>query len=269
MPAKQARLNLRPKETEAAVLSTLAIVQGEHRIAVAGSLLTLPTAVAELSWPQWAQRQPRTREHQDVRNTPDLGGAFIEEPFPGPPILRSVVEADEWSTRVEEIEGGSLVVAGSSYQFNFDNFSATRLLTQDGLSDAHKVVLAAKRPICGIAAKLRAPELPHSEEFWVRNGSGKPMMEQTREELQGKETFFNWPQELLGIDWLGKSESEPPCSFVIGKAQSEIWIADLVPDYENEQIKIVLAWQADQVDPLACSVLVRAERDGAPLLARH
>jgi hypothetical protein len=269
MPIKQPRPDLRPQGKEAAVLSMLAVVHGEDRIAIAGSLLTLPTPVAELSWPQWAQLQPRTREHQGTRDTPDLGASFSEEPFPGLLIVRALIEAEEWSTRVEEIEAGSLMAAGSRYQFDFEKFSATRLFTQDGLSDAHKVVLGAKRPILGIAAKLRAPELPHSEEFWVRNGSGKPMMEQTREELQGKETFFNWPRDLLGINWLGKSELEHPCSFVIGKAQSGIWIADMVPDYENEQIKIVLAWDAEQVDPLACSVLVRAERDGAPLLARH
>ena len=265
----QSLLHLKPKEGEGAVLSLLAAQNGDGWAAISGSLLTVPVEIAEMSWPAWAERQPATRGLRRVNDNPDLGAAFSEEPFPGLRIIRAVLGGEEWSARVEEIEAGSLSLESGLYGFDFDGFSASKLFGQDGLSDAHKVLLGAKRPVRGVAAELQMPELPHSEDFWVRGGSGKPMMEQTREELQGKATFHNWPAKLLGIKWLGTSEFAPPSRFVVGKAQSGIWIADVLPDYESEQIKIVLAWEAERVDPLACSVMLRAEGDGAPLLARH
>lgn len=266
---RQALLNLGPSDGETGVLSLLAARDGESWAGVCGSLLTVPSELGEIGWPAWAERQPATRAHSRPEGRPDLGASFNEEPFPGLRILRTVIAAAEWKARVEEIEAGSLALGSELYHFDHDGFSARKLFGQDGLSDAHEVLLGAQRPVLGVAAALQVPDLPNSEAFWVRGGSGKPMQKQTREELQGKQTFHDWPGELLGIRWLGSTEFAPPHSLVIGKAQSEIWIADLIPDYENEQIKIVLAWEADQIDPLACSIFVRAERDGAPLLARY
>ena len=266
---RRALLDLGPVDGETGVMSLLAARDGESWTGVSGSLLTMPSEVGEVGWPAWAERQPAAREYRRSGGRPDLGASFNEEPFPGLRILRTAVAAPEWKARIEEIEAGSVSLEGERYRLDHEGLSAKKLFAQGGLSNAHKVLLGAQRPVLGVAAELRVPDLPHSEAFWVRGGSGKPMQKQTREELQGKQTFHDWPGELLGIRWFGSTEFAPPHCLVIGKAQSGIWIADLVPDYESEQIKIVLAWQADRVDPLACSVLVRAERDGAPLLARH
>jgi hypothetical protein len=265
----QVLIDLGPQDGEAAVLSLLAARDGENWVVACGSLLTMPAEVAEMSWPAWGEHQPETRGRRGVARAEDLGAVFDEEPFPDLRIIRAVIERDEWSARVEEIKAGSLVLKGGAFRLDLDGLTAGKLFAQDGLSEAHQVLEGAKRPVLGVATGLQAPELPHSEEFWVRGGTGKPMMEQTREELQGKETFHNWPEKLLGIKWLGTLEFAPPSCFVIGKAQSKIWIADVLPDYENKQIKIVLAWDAERVDPFSCSVLLRAERDGAAMLARH
>jgi hypothetical protein len=259
---------LAPGSGEAAVLSLLAARDGAAWFAVSGSLLSLPVVVAEMSWPVWSEKQPATRGRHSA-NDHDLGAEFDEEPFPGLRIVRALIEREEWTERVEEVKGGSLALAGQSLRFDFDELSAIKLFTQDGPSDAHQVLAAAKRPVRGLAANLRGPELPHSESFWVRGGSPKPIGQHTREELLGKETFHNWPSRLLGIDWLGTFEFPPPRSFVIGRLQGGIWIADMLPDYENGQIEIVLGWEAERIDPLGCSILLRSERDGATLLNRH
>jgi hypothetical protein len=260
-------LDLGPQDGETAVLSLLAVREREAWVAVAGSLLTVPAEVAEMSWPEWSGEQPATRARLPA-NDHDLGPTFDEEPFIGLRMIRALIGRKEWRARIEEVEAGSLTLVDDSFRFDAEGFSAIKLFAQDGDSDAHQVLDGAHRPVRGVAANLQVPELPHSEDFWVRGGSPKPMGQHTREELRGKETFHNWPARLLGIRWLGTSEFAPPGAFVIGKAQRDIWITDMLPDYENRQIEIVLAWDADLIDPLSCSILLRSERDGATLLNR-
>jgi hypothetical protein len=261
--------NLAPRG-EASALSLLAVADGEGWEVVSGSLLTVPTGVAEGSWVDWADTQPGTRGPRTVGSDPDLGASYTEEPFPGLRIARMVVKGKDWQRSVKEIEAGQLQTPDGKYRFDVKGWSATKLFAQNGLTDAHKVIAGAQRPVLGVALAISAREMPETFGHWVRGGdSSKPLEKMTREELLGKEVFTNWPQTLLGIQWHGASEHAPPYAFVIGKAQDGIWIADVVPDYDHDQLRIALAWEADRIDPLGCSVLVRAERDGAPLMTRH
>jgi hypothetical protein len=57
----------------------------------AGSLLSTPLAVAEISWVEWAAMQPQTRAPRAAKTDPDLGATFTEEPFPGIRMTRMVV----------------------------------------------------------------------------------------------------------------------------------------------------------------------------------
>jgi hypothetical protein len=261
-------LELGPDPGESAVLSLLAARQDGVWSAVAGSMVSFPVEVGEMSWQRWSEKQPATgRPRPTIRD--DLGPTFDEEAFPDLRILRVVIDRDAWGRRVEEIEEKSLEACGELIRFSFDGFSAIKLLIQDGQSDAHRVLDAACRPVRGVSAELRPPALPHSEDFWLRGGPVKPVGRYTREELLGKQGFHNWPSNLLGIRWLGTAEFAPPFSFVIGKAQGGVWITDMLPDWKNGEIEIVLAWESARIDPLSCSLLLRSEREGASLLSRH
>jgi hypothetical protein len=258
---------LGPDPGESAVLSLLAARQDGVWSAVAGSMVSFPVEVGEMSWQRWSEKQPATgRPKATIRD--DLGPVFDEEAFPDLRILRTVIDRDAWRSRVEEIEAGRLEACGEPVGFSFDGFSAIKLLTQDGQSDAHHVLEATCRPVRGVSAELRPPVLPHSEDYWLRGGPVKPLGRHTREELRGKQGFHNWPANLLGIKWLGTAEFAPPFSFVIGKAQGGVWIADMLPDWENGEIEIVLAWESTRIDPLSCSLLLQSKREGASLLSR-
>lgn len=262
-------LDLAPRQDEAGVLSLLAVHEGSDWIVVCGSLLSVPEAVAKASWVEWADMQPPTRGPRTAKATPDLGATFTEELFDGLQMTRVIVDRAEWQEKIEAIEAGQLDTPDGTYRFDLRGWSASKLFAQNGLTDAHRVIAGAQRPVLGVAAAAPEVELPWSDGHWVRGGAPKPLEKHTREELLGKDVFTGWPESLLGIGWHGSAEHPPPHAFVVGRVQAGIWIADVVPDYDNAQLKIVLAWEADRIDPLDCSVLVRAERDGAPLMTRH
>lgn len=120
-----------------------------------------------------------------------------------------------------------------------------------------------------ISATLGYPTMPPTGDTWewplpphLRPGPALGRIGPTRR-------LLHWPRVLLGIDWLGLPEHPPPARFVIGRTHHEAWIADVVPDYESEQLAIHIAWEADRIDPLGCALVIRAERDGLPLLTRH
>jgi hypothetical protein len=48
----------------------------------------------------------------------------------------------------------------------------------------------------------------------------------------------------------------------------DAWIAGVEPDFESEQLKIHIGWDARKIDPLGCSLMVRTEMDGVPLTTR-
>jgi hypothetical protein len=260
---------LAPQRGEAGVLSLLAVREGPDWVMVCGSLLSVPEAVAKASWAEWADLQPATRGPRPAKSDPDLGATFTEEPFSDLRITRMIVDQAEWREQIERIEAGKVETPEGTYRLDLGEWSACKLFAQNGLTDPHRVLARAKRPVRGVAAAIREVEIPWSDGNWVRGGASKPMEKHTREELLGKDIFTSWPENLLGIGWHGSVEHPPPRAFVVGRVQAGIWIADVVPDYDNAQLKIVLAWEADRIDPFSCSVLVRAERDGAPLMTRH
>lgn len=257
-----------PNEEEGLVLSLLAVDTGGEKVVRAGSLITVPSIAAEASWKAWGEMQPATRQHM-VRNEPDLGSSFTEEPFPGIFIHRSVIASTDWPRMVEELETRRLEVDGGPYRLSKKDWSASKLFTQDGQSDAHQVLCEIKRPIRGASLDTESSEMPLAEGLWVRGATTvKPFGQRTREELLGTETFANWPIHLLGIHWPGTNETSPPNSFVVGRAQNRAWIVDVVPDEDSDLLSIAIGWDADEVDPISCALLVRSEIADAPLLAR-
>lgn len=259
---------LAPSAGEAAVISLLAVeVEGEFAIRC-GSLLTLPADAAAMGWKRWGERQPLIKPRLE-RDESDLGPSFRAEPFAGIGIHRTVVSSEDWPSVVEQVRTGFLKLDEVDYRLTAGAWSGSRLFAQFGASDAHQVLWEVRRPVRGVAAVVEAPDMPAADLLWVRGAMGqKPSGQRTREELVGTSTFANWPTRLLGIHWPGSDDTEPPCSFVIGRAEDRAWIADLVPDHDGDLITIALGWDATRIDPLSCSLLVRSEIDSAPLLAR-
>jgi hypothetical protein len=263
----EAILALAPGDGEAAVLSLLAArdEQGNWLVAC-GSLLTVPGEAARISWPAWERQQPQTRGPGHLSEDLDLGATLDEEPFPELRMLRLPVSGEDWRALAEEIDGGEITVHGEPVRLARGRWSPLGLYSQDGQSDGHRVLRAAQRPVRGVAASLESPPLPFSDGLWSRGGPAKPVLKQTREELAGHPTFANWPISLLGIEWTGGTEFQPPPCFVIGKTICDAWIADAIIDHETDLIHLPLGWDAERIDPLGCSVIFRCERDGAPLL---
>lgn len=261
---------LRPSDEEGAVLSLLAVDAGDEKLVRAGSLITVPLVAAGASWKKWGEMQPATRPHMR-RDEADLGPSFDEEPFPGIHIQRSVLQSSDWPTIVEELKARRIAGVGGPYRLSpTKDWSGLKLFTQQGLSDAHRVLEEVKRPVRGISLGTEASTMPAAEGLWVRGAKTvKPFGKRTREELLGTETFANWPMHLLGIGWPGTCDTSPPNSFVVGRAESRAWIADVVPDEDGDLLSIAIGWDADEVDPISCALFVRSEIDQAPLLARH
>src|SRR6186997_106 len=259
-----------PEQGEAAVLSLLSLAASGQRRVRAGSLLTLPEEAAQASWKKWGELQPATRGPYMERNEPDLGASFSEEPFEGIYADRIVVGPADWQATVEQLEDGRLALGAASYDLAGEEWSASKLFAQHGDSDAHHVLWEVKRPVRGVSLKLDSPDMPASESLWVRGArSFKPFGQRTREELVGTETFANWPIHLLGLHWPGTEDTSAPTSFVVGRAQGSTWIADVVPDHDNDLLTISIAWDSNEIDPFSCALLVRSELGGAPLLVRN
>jgi hypothetical protein len=263
----EAILALAPGDGEAAVLSLLAArdEKGDW-LAASGSLLSVPEEAARISWPAWERRQPQTRGPDHLSEDVDLGAMLDEEPFPKLRMMRLPVGREEWRGLAEEIDGGEITVHGEPVRLARSQWSPSGLYSQDGQSDGHRVLRAARRPVSGVVASLEPPPLPFSDGLWSRGGPAKPVLKQTREELAGHPTFANWPTSLLGIGWTGGTEFQPPPCFVMGKAVCDAWIADAIIAHETDLIHLPIGWDAEQIDPLGCSIIFRCERDGVPLL---
>jgi hypothetical protein len=149
------------------------------------------------------------------------------------------------------------------------DWSSTVLLGQLGITPAHHVVIGAQRPVIGVVARIDGPTLPPTKDTWTwptppHLGPGPDLGA-----IHPHRTLLHWPIALLGIYWLGSSDYPPPPRFVVGRLESLAWIADVVPDYAEGEIKTVIAWDEERIDPLACTLMVRSELDALPLLARH
>ncbi|MBS1894691.1 MAG: hypothetical protein JST59_25600 [Actinobacteria bacterium] len=125
------------------------------------------------------------------------------------------------------------------------------------------------RPVSATFAGLVGPELPPTENTWslempyyLPRGPDRGRMVQERD-------LLHWPEELLGIEWLGGPETPLPVGFSIGRVHEDGWIADVTVDHDADALHVSIAWDAERVDPYSCSLLVRAERDGGLLLSRQ
>jgi hypothetical protein len=77
-----------------------------------------------------------------------------------------------------------------------------------------------------------------------------------------------WPRRLLGVDWLAGDGHAPIRRFVVGRVHNDAWIAQLKPNCATHELVVSVAWDEHIVDPLGCTLLVRSEKDGLPLVAR-
>jgi len=81
--------------------------------------------------------------------------------------------------------------------------------------------------------------------------------------------LLHWPRELLGIDWLGDPQHPPPPRLVIGRLESDAWIADVWPDHDANELLISIAWDETRIDPLGCSLLLRVARRDLLLMSQQ
>lgn len=81
--------------------------------------------------------------------------------------------------------------------------------------------------------------------------------------------LLHWPLRLCGIDWLGDPTFQPPARAVVGRLADSAWIIRVRPDFEQHQLVIDVAWDADVVDPLGASVTVRGQFDDLPIASRQ
>jgi len=260
---------LAPAPGEMAVLSLLAADQAGEWTAVCGSLLSVPCSVAYGGWPRWASRQPSTRPRREREWGADLGPNFCVDPFPGLRAVRAVIEPTDWWGTVSALVEGTISTLTIRAGVPVKDWSSRVLLCQHGLTEAHQAVWGAKRPIVGVAAELEPRPLPHSESLW--RWALPPHVPPGRAlgETAAHRRFSSWPTHLLGIDWPGGNDSAPPTSFVVGRLQHEAWIADVEVDHTTDELTVHIAWDEHRIDPLGCSMWLRTEKRGLPLVARH
>jgi hypothetical protein len=249
---------LAPAAAELAVLSLLAIYADGHWAVVSGSLLSLPREVALISWQAWGMRQPQTRNGPSPSGF-DLGPVFEVEPFPGIRAIRTVLEPDRWRDAVDAIGRGRLDAGNTLFSISGFNWSPTGLIASVGIEDPHHVVAGARRPVIGVAATLARPgPLPHSEARWDWPLPPNEPRGNALSEMWRNRHLLHWSSALVGIDWVGTDDSQPPALFVIGRPSTDAWIAD-VNAGGGDEITISIGWDADQIDPLACTAVIRSE----------
>lgn len=258
-----------PKDGETAVLSLLAVRDGPGWNAVSGSLLTVPDELAHMSWRQWSAIQPHAPQHVDSRGTLDPGAVFCVEPFSCVRAIRHAVDAQQWRSCVESLGRGQITVNGDAYDLATVESTPVVLLGHDGVGPAYDVVAGAMRPVRGIATTLEAPELPETGSTWELEMPENLERGPERGRLWQERHLLHWPRELLGIDWTGDTETGAPACLVIGRPVSKAWIVRVKPDFDADGLIISIGWDEQLIDPLGCSLLIRTESNGVPLLVRH
>ncbi len=236
---------------------------------LSGSLLTGPKHVVTASWGHWRDEQPTSRTPTPREDGFDLGPGFEVQPFKDLLAVRRLVSNNDWSRVASDLGTGVIHTVTCACRANFSRWSPPLLLARQGQTDAHHVVSGAQRPVWGMAATTGQHKTPHSEARWawqlpphVPRGPDLGAMARHRH-------LFQWPAKLLGIDWLGEDEHGPPAAFVVGRLISRAWIVDVVPEFESGELRIVLGWDAAEIDPLGCTIDVRAELNGLPVISQH
>ncbi|MEX2413524.1 MAG: hypothetical protein WD399_07695 [Thermoleophilaceae bacterium] len=260
-----------PTDGEAAVLSMVAVRESESEdwAVASGSLLTVPVEVATMSWPRWKRRQFPTRGMGANDEGLDPGPIFSIEPSAGVRGVRVVVWPRDWDELVVAIETGSVNAQHTRYEVPATAWSPVSLLAQDVLNPAHRTVAGANRPVSGVVATLDEVPIPPGSSTWQI--PLPPGLEPGRDrgQMHRHRTQSHWPAELLGIDWLGTDEFAPPPRFVVGRSCGDAWIADVVPDFDNDLLEVSICWDENRIDPLACTLSSRSEFDGTPILTQQ
>jgi hypothetical protein len=260
--------DLAPAADEASVLSVVAVWHGANWVLASGSLLTVPREVAACSWVAWGERQPETRSWAG-RQGFDFGPTFVTDPFRGVRLARQIVEPSEWPAVVDAIASGTYVSSTLRFVIRADRWSSTVYLGISGLTPAHEAVDGAQRPVSGVFASL--------EDVGQREGVKgiwelvlPPHVSPGRElgEMYRNRSMTQWAT-LVGVDWAAPEISGPPAAFVVGRTRSEAWMARVRPEYKTAELKIHICWDAQVIDPLSCSLLIRSEHDGVSVLTRH
>jgi hypothetical protein len=227
-----------------------------------------------MSWPQWGRLQPTARRrHHDMFGDPlDAGPNFQIQPFDGLMGARQIVTSDEWQTTLEALLSGTIKCGTVRCSISTSTWSTTGILgaRTAGHSDLHNVVHGARRPVTGLTTTLTAPAVPHSEATWELEVPGGVPRGQDLARMSAARRVLHWPMELLGIYWLGSDDFEAPTRFVVGRTAGDAWITGIDPHLEDEvpHVGVVLCWDADRIDPLSCTLVMRTEHDGVPVLVQ-
>lgn len=257
----------RPGDDEAAVLSAVAFRCGEDWITASGSLLSTPTSVAYTSWRRWSTLQPRAWAELAEKGF-DLGPVFVVEPFPGVLIVRQVLFNDEWDETIARVERGELTLGHLLAQIRVSSWSSTIHIGIDSGTAASDAVIGARRPVLGVAAVLDPPTQPGSEGIWTLQSPTYLEPGPDLGRIAPWRSLPNWPSPLVGINWPGSSNVQPPAAFVVGRLQSDAWIVRVQPDFQTEQLKVHIGWDESVVDPLSCTLVTRGELNGLCLSTR-
>jgi hypothetical protein len=260
---------LRPAGDEAAVLSMLLVGGSGSWEVAAGSLLTGSREMASTSWRRWRELQPRARQvHQ--RNGFDVGPNFYADPFPGMRILREVIQPDRWRSLAASIDEGSIPTSfGPCVLRRESAWLPIAVVGRDSEIDSHRLVGGVMRPVSATFARLQGSELPPTESTWSLDMPYYLPRGPDRGRMVCERDLLHWPTELLGIEWLGNSETPLPAGFSVGRVHDDGWIADVTIDHDADALHISIAWDAERVDPYSCSLIVRAERDSRLLVSRQ
>lgn len=265
----QSSAKLRPAGDEAAVLSLLLVGDSGSWEVAAGSLLTGSREMASTSWRRWRELQPRARQVH-LRNGFDAGPNFYADPFPGVRILREVIQPDRWQSLAAGIDDGSVPTSfGPCVLHREGAWLPIAIVGRDSEIDSHRLVGGVMRPVSATFVRLQGPKLPPTENAWSLEMPYYLPRGPDRGRMVRERDLLHWPEELLGIEWLGGPETPFPAGFSVGRVHDDGWIADVTVDHDADSLHISIAWDAGRVDPYSCSLIVRAERDGRLLLSRQ
>lgn len=252
---------------DAAVLSVLCIRDARGWTVVGGSLLSMPLRWAYTSWARWGELQPSIDHYHDPNRGFDLGPNFDTQPFDDIRIVRSVLDKPACAGILHDIARGRLNAGFLDAKLEISDWSPTGLLMQSGMTDSHKVVAGAQRPVMGVVANTQHPTMPSSDSTWAWPLPPDLPPGPDLGRIAPHRKLLFWPRQLLGIDWLGDPRSPPPSRFVVGRLQDRAWIVGIRPNQANDQLDIHLGWNEQTIDPLGLSLLVRSECDGLVLIA--
>ena len=261
--------DLAPSDGEAAVLSFVASRDDSGWVMACGSLLTVPIGIAHTSWQRWGHLQPATRVARYDHGGFDVGPVFAVEPFDGVLAARAVVDRSDWTEVVAALGDGYVRASLGRCRVTIKEWSSTVFLGSRGATSADMCVVGLKRPITGVVANLDAPPIAPTKDTWVSPVAPGLRPGPELAAVAPHRRLLHWPIHMLGIDWSGLPEHAPEPRLVVGRAHTDAWLVTARPDYDNGDFHAVIGWDEQRVDPLSCSLLMRSELNGLPVLTRH